>query len=343
MTDESEIETIDMTNTFFKELKTMVLNKEMWKINMNGLPSTGKSTAAMAMADIILKDCFKRRFSIYDLDRDQQEHSKRIRDPEITNTVRVIDEWNALEDTGENSTVEAASASYFSDVMAQRNIYTVACSPKESPDSNASIFLEVVHAEKTTGITHCKLFYKIFSGGIENLQILGFVNIDVNYILKQPWYQEYRRRKFEKMDLILKEGIFRPRVLEYASIILEVVTKLKSLTRMSSLINPNIVRNYIKIEYRKTKNIQSIVGEELATREVMGILDLYKSFWQVTKKLKKLDEELRNNKMDKEQYEIENQQALEMKKEVQNAIQIQTEELERYRDIHGKYNTILAE
>ena len=116
------------------------------------------------------------------------------------------------------------------------------------------------------------------------LQLLGYVNVDVSDVVDKDWYIEYRKRKFEKMDLILKEGIFRPRVLEYAKIILTVVDKLKKLTRMYGLVNSNIIRNYIKIECRDNKVIQSIVGEELATREVSGILDLYKGHWIVTGK-----------------------------------------------------------
>lgn len=327
LTDESEIERQDVTDILFLELFEMVKRGELINMNINAPPTSGKSITGMAMASIVMKTCFKRNLNITDIDRDQHEFSKRIRDPEMKNTIRIIDEWNELEEGGENSTVEKALYDYFSDVMAQRYIHKISCSPKQSIDKNALIYLEVISTDKHNKINHCKIYYKIFQAGMEIIQIIGHVNIDVGHILQQKWYQTYRKRKFQKMDLILREGIFRPRVLEYAAIIDSVTTRLKPLTKLTSLVTADIVRNYIKMQCRETKTPQSIVGEELATREVLGILKLYKDYWRLNKLI---DVYKQNNQDTKE--------ILTMQAEIMNAIKLQEAELKRYNEINQKYN-----
>lgn len=346
ITEETEIEKIDQTRLLFDELLTIVKSGELINININAPPTSGKSVTGMAIANYIMTRCYGRKLNLTDIDRDQQEFSSTLRNPRICDTVRVIDEWNELETTGENSSTEQALYDYFSDVMAQRNVHKISCSPTSAPDNNALIFLEVISTDKKKMINYCKLFYKTFSAGMEMRQLLGFVRVNVKDILAEKWYEEYRKRKFEKMDLILKEGIFRPRVLQYAKIIKNVVEKLKKLTKVPNILNPNIIRNYVKMECRKEKVPQSIVGEELATREVSGILDLYKSYYRMVSNMKKLDKELKKAIKDGDmiQCEIIKKQIEEaggIQKEIMHAAEMQEEELKHYQEINEKYNVKL--
>ena len=87
---------------------------------------------------------------------------------------------------------------------------------------------------------------------------------------KSDWFCEYMIKKYEKMDLITREGIFKPRILDYAEVILKVVNRLKKITRLQSVLNANIVRNYVKMEFRNAKIPTSLVGEELTNAIVTG-------------------------------------------------------------------------
>lgn len=348
---EDEIEAIDMTDTFFRELDTMHDEGELLNMNFNAPPGSGKSITAMAVGQRQMRKHYKKNFGLKDIDRDQQEYSKKVRDPRVIQTYRVIDEWNELEETGENSSIEKTLLNYMSDVMAQRGVHKLSCSPTHTGDKNAQIFLEVLPGgmDKINKINTCKLYYKVFTAGQEQLQLLGHVNISVANVINKKWYATYRKRKFEKMDLMLKEGIFQPRKLEYAEVTQAVIIKLKKLAKMSSILNPNIIRNYIKIEARQRKIPFSIVGEELAVRDVNGILDLWKSYHTLCKQIRSADKQISEikrkakSKEDLNHAKLIDSQAenlIETRDEIRQAIQIQEDELSRYVEISQKYNTI---
>ena len=67
-------------------------------------------------------------------------------------------------------------------------------------------------------------------------------------------------RKYEKMELITKEGIMRPRMLDYAHIILEVEAKLRPLTRLN-ILNKATIKNFVKKHCRDQKVPTSIVSQ----------------------------------------------------------------------------------
>lgn len=347
LTSDEEIEKIDFTDLFWEGLFTFLETRVPINININGYPGMGKSTAAFAIAQTLMKSYFKKDFDVGNIDRDQQEFSKNIRDPQIKETVRVIDEWNELETTGENSTIEASLFNYFSDVMGQRFIHKISCSPKVVTDRNSLVHLEVFSTEKEQFLTHCKLYYNLFSAGMDQRQLIGTVSISVRDIINKPWYKEYRRRKFEKMNLLVEEGIFRPRILDYAEVILSLVEKLRKLCKFSSLVKKDIIRNYVKMYFKKHKIPQTILGEDLATREVLGILDMFKEYYRVSKELVKSEEIITKLEKTKETHketinllETKYQNLFESKIDIYAMINDQLEELRHYVELNKKYNTI---
>ena len=196
-------------------------------------------------------------------------------------------------------------------------------------------------------LTYCKLYYRYFEGNMEHVQLLGFVKFSVADVIntwekkvkkhymrpdrsekedklierwaKKDWYTEYVIKKYEKMELITKEGIFRPRVLDYADVILCIVEKLKTLTKINALVNKSIIRNYVKAEFRKRKIPTSIIGEELATREVEGILDVYEAYFKLCRKIDKI--RMGEDKLG------QLQDLLKVKDELANSIKLQEEEI----------------
>lgn len=108
---------------------------------------------------------------------------------------------------------------------------------------------------------------------------------------KKDFYIEYMIKKYEKMELITKEGILRPRELDYAEIVLNTINKLKALTRINGVVKQNIIRSYIEMGFREAKMPLSIVGREFATNKAMGILDLYKSRVKIKADIQKIKNE----------------------------------------------------
>ena len=370
MTDESEIEDTDMTDILKAELETMIKKNEIIIININAKMRLGKSTLGMAIAYDIFqslkrnkKKSKKEKFSMQNIARDEMEYSQMMRDPERIQDVILTDEKNALESTGENVTTEKALRDVYSDVQAARYVHSISCSPKETTDTNADIMLFIIAIDKRNMITRSKLYYRYYEGGQEYIQLLGYVDWYVGHIIKnwmkvedvflkknktqkendyinemakKDFYVEYMIKKHEKMDILNKEGIFRPRILKYSECILSVVMGLKDLTKSYNLIDHNITRNYVKMEFRKRKIPQSIIGEELSTREAMGILSIYKTYYKTVRDLKKIMSKLENNPDEELREEVE--QLKELKNSIAKTADMQISELEHYAEINRKYN-----
>ena len=130
--DPEKIEEKDLTNIFWEELEMMIKQGEIIIVNINAKMRLGKSVLAFAIANKI-HDLLKKyeqqpknaQFGIKHLARDQQEFAKLMRDPNLKNTVIVTDESNAMETTGENTSVETKLAQMVSDVQAARYVHRV--------------------------------------------------------------------------------------------------------------------------------------------------------------------------------------------------------------------------
>ena len=123
MNNPDEVKNVNMTGKFFYELEKMIESGELINININGQVRKGKSTLAIQLGRHIMGVINKAglnptKFGIGNIARDQQELSKKMRNPKLFNTVMVVDEYNELELTGENSTIEQTLLNQYSDVQA---------------------------------------------------------------------------------------------------------------------------------------------------------------------------------------------------------------------------------
>ena len=211
-----EIDKIDMTEIFLAELEERVKLGEIIIININAMMRKGKSTLAIKLGKIIYELLKKygyrkktEQFTIKNIARDHQEHSKMMRNPETSFTVIATDESNELENTGENVSIEKALDKVFSDVQAGRYVHRVCCSPKETIDPNADIMLSVTAIDKETLTTHAKLYYRFYEGGQEVTQLLGYVRIYVGNVIK-IWAKETKELFYKtKRGIATKEEIKR--------------------------------------------------------------------------------------------------------------------------------------
>ena len=152
-TDETEIEKIDYTPKFLAEIEYMVKNGEIITININAKMRRGKSTLALMIALIIHKFLkkylgIKEEFGIKNIAHDQSEYTEKMRNPETSFTVLMVDEENESENTGQDVSVINAQKEDFSNIHADRYVHTVRVSPRTISDTNADILLYIVGENK---------------------------------------------------------------------------------------------------------------------------------------------------------------------------------------------------
>ncbi len=222
----------------------------------------------------------------------------------MNNTYIAIDEFDDLENIGENSTVDQAMLNNISKIQAVNYVHRGYCSPNDTPDEGSDIILHVVEANKPTMTTRCRLYYKLLKGSQRYVQLLGFVDIYVGHIIKnwkeqkiediyykqyktkkehdkldkwakKDWYIYYQIRKKEKIDMINKLGIFRTKDLDYSDIYLQTVRDLMIMTKMKGGINTKRIKNHVKMLCRQNKIPTTLLGDQVMAERPEGILTLY--------------------------------------------------------------------
>lgn len=217
-TPDSEIRKNDITEEFWQEFKYLATNKELCNIQLNGGVIKGKSTI-MCLLVWEGNNLLNNPMGLDKICADQYEFGKKTQ-TQIQNVYIGIDEFSRLETTGWNATIESAYLDQFSDVQAQRQIHKIACAPNQLIDKNSEIILRVINKNIKSQTTTCLCYYRMFSPTGETIQLIGHVVFDVSKVIKQKWYEQYRTRKFAKMELIYKEGIYHMRELHFASVVL---------------------------------------------------------------------------------------------------------------------------
>lgn len=375
-TSEEELLRFESTSLFIKEITKMIMNGELININLNAQVRKGKSTLGIVLAYIVLYILNRlgksnEIFDMMNIARDQQEEAVRMRNPELFNSVIMTDEWNETEDTGENVTSEKALANTYSDVQAARYIHKIKCSPKDKPDKNADIIIEVIEAHKGYGVTHCRLYFDIIKQGFEHRQLLGYINIPVFSIIetwvneiepiflkpnKTPeekerilkarqtdFYVEYMCKKYEKMDVCNKEGIYRTRELTYAKLKLDAEQELMTAVQLN-YITKDMIKNTVKRLARKHKIILSELGKRNLADEISGIMGSWKAFFTMHKKRAILKSNQDNPKkaIEKKKYDHLYKTYSEEIEKIEKDIRATQEELQKQHQIYVKYNEILG-
>lgn len=165
-----------------------------------------------------------------------------------------IDDRNSMGEGYLNATTDRQLFDTFSDMFAQHNITRGYCSPSDSPDKNALIWLEVIGRNKEAMTTTCKVIY---NNVMEKQQLtVGRMVFDVSEVINEPWYKEERRRKFERHSLIHKYGIRDIRDLLFAPIVTESFGRLKRIAR-SGKINKDILIATVEDVARQQKRFLS--------------------------------------------------------------------------------------
>lgn len=358
----------DITGLLEEEIRYQVKNGEIVITEIKGKPRTGKSTVGIAIAkdwiDDELKKCKKKEkgieFGMKNIARDEQEYSEKMSEGDLMNDVILTDEQNELEKGGENATTEQQLKSVFSDVQAGRYIHRVSVSPEQVIDYNSDIWIETVGIDSKLMITHCRVYYRINNAQTRFWQPIGYANIYVGKLIKnweenikdmflktrktkgdmkkiESWgkkdfYCLYMIKKYQKMELITKYNILRPRDLPFAKVIIEVIQSLKNMTRYMT-VDVDLVKNYVEMGIRKHKLRASIIGKKLVTDRANGVIKVYRA-WH---KMEKQERNLLGDAETKQEKERIRKQYDEIYKGFEDVVKKQIDEFNLYVRVHGEY------
>lgn len=182
---DSEIRKIDITSIFENEVyNEMPKNRESVNINITAPVRSGKSTTAAAIGyrfqdTIVQMGYTTRKWSIFNVARSLYELSKKMRMPTLNNIMIWVDEFDDLENSQINATVEKSLLDHFSKIQAGRYIHRIYCSPSDAPDQGSQIHLQIDQTNKENQTTKCLCFYKVQKADKTYIQMIGHVIIDV--------------------------------------------------------------------------------------------------------------------------------------------------------------------
>lgn len=359
----SDIKEDDISDIWDDEIYyNMPKHRESSNIDIISPTRDGKSTVGAAISQRQVTGMMKlglttRPFGIFNIARTQYEFSKAMRNVELNNTVLMQDEFDDMDSTQANASVEDALLRHFAKIQAGRYVYGVKCSPSNIPNSYSNIILNIDQANKVERKTKCYVYYRLQQGATSTVQVIGHIIIDVNPVIKnwidygiedrfykekktdddirfinkwrkEDWYVEYVCRKFEKMEMLNKMGIFVTRDLDYSDIYLECIKNLKGMTRLKGLVTPKKVKNQLKILFRKHLVPTSIIGDQIMTDKVDGTLSYWSDYYDQERTLKYLAQSLRAGKIEEDEY---NEQRMIIEGAMQNQLEAarrEEEELE---------------
>lgn len=271
--EEKEILKEDFTQKFYDEVINIYNFKELINIAVIGKVARGKSTVAIALCYWIRHNLLMKKMNVRHILDDQISYQRTIKDIKLNNECHVIDEDNRLSRTGVNSTMETTQLQSFSEIQAQRFLHRIYCSPSNIEDVETPIILEVISADKVQMFTRCKLYYRMNTPIGTITQVLGYVDIDVLEVIKQEFYEQYRKMKFKKMDLMNAHGINDRRTMDFAEIILNAYNEWKEVAKYKR-ITESVINSIIKVEQVKKGFNLSLLAKDELKQDIYVLLSL---------------------------------------------------------------------
>lgn len=260
----------DVTPILYLELRKMSEEKEMIIIQVIGEVASSKSTVAMALCEFILST-MKKKMGLKYILGDQLDLIEKVIEKGEHDACFVVDEYSTMAETGMGATTDVALLDHYSDIFAQKFAYRIGCSPERITDKNANIVLEVIGKDTKKKITRVLVSYRLIKGYMPTFQIIGHADIYVGDVLKTEWYKKYREMKFERMELLAKEGIRTSREFKFADLTLEVISKMRRLAYLGTASKESIV-NYLEIAKVRNKKFLSMIGDKNLIDRIAGVL-----------------------------------------------------------------------
>ena len=281
-----EIEKNNITKELFDDIEYAIKNKRLINIQIIGTVVKGKSTVMCKIVNDI-NNRLGKTMGIDKICTDQIEFSRKT-NSNTTNTCYGIDEWNSMSSGGLNSSTEQQYLDWFSDVCAQRFIHRVSCSPKKVIDQNSDTILEILERNNKKYYTRVLVYHRL--SGINNItQLVGHADINIKSIIHTNWYEQYRQKKFKKMELINQHGARDDRDREFAELVILIYEKLEPLAEQT-LVGVDIISGHIEVG-RKQRQLSIYTGLDLE-KKIHGILRIRTQIARTEKTCKKIMQQM---------------------------------------------------
>lgn len=289
MIDEEDILSVNVTSTYWQNIDYKLQNRGLNNIAIRGEVTDGKSTVAWTNLNYLINKLHNnpKNFNWNEHCFLDQTEFTRFTNSGQHHTAVMVDEYSRAAEIGINSSTEETMLDYYSDVFAQKYVHRVACAPSKIQDNNANVVLDVLGRDEEQQITRCKVLYR---DTVEhNLQPLGYVDFYVGDIIRQPYYQTYRDKKFKRMELLDKQGVRDIRELEFAIIGLKTYEKLKPLAKMGKCSQQVILMTAQEVA-RKQKMWYSLTAFSDIVNRASGLIGLEQEHAKAQKQLEKENE-----------------------------------------------------
>lgn len=274
LTTDEEIRQRNVTAEYYEDKDFILKSGGLLNVQLRGLPASGKSTVMIAEV-WDTNNRLGKETTVDHILPNQIVWIQVIR--RITSEQHAcvgVDEIDEMGDTGYNATVDGASINSYSDLGRAHYIHRYVCSPRDTMEKNAFLFLDVVAADKEHQFTRCLLSYKLMKGGLEREQLLGYVDVDVSQVLKTTLYKRYYERKMHRLSLFSKYGILHERHIFFAKVLLDAYEELLPLASVGK-VDRAIAELQIDISARNLKQVNSILGTGKFTQDLLGLLQLF--------------------------------------------------------------------
>jgi hypothetical protein len=273
----------DITTLFWRGIRQKLEKGERIQIGCTGQTTKGKSTIGMKIKwtihriikemyeqKIIKKTTYQGQKDEYDLIAANQIEFLRIaRRNDIYQVCAQIDEFSKMGESGANATTEQNLMEWYNNVCAQRYIHMVLCTPENDYDKYSILILKIIDVDKQKNITKCRLYYNDPSD--QRPYLIGYVTINVEDIIQQPWYKTYRQKKDYAMNLLLQESVKDLRELEFALVSLITYQKCKRLAEVG-VKDTDIIGTKADETIREVKAVYSFVSKADVISKVKALI-----------------------------------------------------------------------
>lgn len=285
---DEETYTTDLTDQFLNELTTMVKLGEPINIGINGEVGSGKTCLGLALTDLINK-LYGKKMSLKQIASDQSDLLDMLLERDRGYECIHVDELNPLLKTGYDATTFQALLEWYSDICAQKHVARINCNPSTMADRNITINLNIIGTDKQKKLTAATISYHFENPQQTGNIPVGYILINVEKVIKKEWYQNYLKRKFARMDLILKHGIRDTRELHFAKTILQTYQKLKPICNRIQLTSGKIDAIMEDVN-RENKQFHSILTQIMLSDKIKGILSLEQERQKSNELIRKIKE-----------------------------------------------------
>jgi hypothetical protein len=151
----------------------------------------------------------------------------------------------------------------------------VVCTPGNE-FSNTSreyrVMIQVMGYDAELMYTRALIYHKTAVAYGNNIQLLGYVDVDVSDVLNSNWYSRYRYKKRLKMQLMNEHSLYDQREMQMADVQLSAYNELKELAKIQKITRTNLNLT-IKQIVRSKKGVLSLIAKDELLNDLYSLVN----------------------------------------------------------------------